>query len=89
MGYPQATRKFLETRSLNPGEVRVRIHKGDKLLYTKIGYTSKGKTFVEYLGKRYEAARWGQIWRLDVEQIPKESTPEEYPYGHVLWSLEP
>jgi hypothetical protein len=92
MGHPQRTRKFLETRSLNPGEVRVRICKGDVLLYTKIGYARDGKASVEYMGKRHEATRWGQTWRLDVEKIVEEETePDEpkYPYGHVLWSLKP
>lgn len=74
MGHPQATRKYLETRSLNPGEVRVRIMKGDTLLCTKIGHARSGKASVEYMGKRYEATKWGQTWRLDVEKIPEDTT---------------
>lgn len=74
MGTPYTTRRFQVTRSLNPGEVRVRIYKGDTLLYTKIGYANKGKAFVEYLGERHEATRWGQTWKLDVEKIPEEAT---------------
>lgn len=73
MSYPAATRRFLETRSLGPGEVKVRIHKGEILLYAKIGYAHGEKVFVEYMGERYEAIKEGQHWRLDVSKI-KEGT---------------
>lgn len=72
MGYPQNTRKFLETRSLSPGEVRVRICKGDDLLFTKIGHSHAGRVSVEYMGKRHFATRWGQTWKLDVTKIEAE-----------------
>lgn len=73
MPYPTATRKFLETRALGPGEVRVRIMKGDTLLYSKVGHSHRGNVSVEYMGKRYMATRWDQTWKLDVDQI--EETP--------------
>jgi hypothetical protein len=72
MPYPVSTRKFLETRALGPGEVRVRITKGDTLLYSKIGYKVGSGVFVEWLGQRIPAERYGQTWRLNIEKIARE-----------------
>lgn len=73
MPYPANTRKFLETRALGPGEVKVRIMKGDTLLYSKIGNkVSSSVATVEYLGRRIPAERYGQSWRVDVEKLTYE-----------------
>lgn len=70
------SRKFLETRALSPGEVRVRIMKGDALLYSKIGNkVSESRAMVEYMGVRHAAERFGKTWRLDISKIEEEPTP--------------
>lgn len=75
MPYPERTRKFLETRALSPGEVRVRIMKGEDLLYSKIGHKGPRGVFVEYMGVRHLCERFGQTWRLDVEKIARDDEP--------------
>lgn len=75
MPYPTNARKFLETRALSPGEVRVRIMKGDTLLYSKIGYKSGPGAVVEYMGARHAAEQYGQTWRLDITKVEEESVP--------------